>query len=253
MQNYSHYLEELPVEIQSALDPLTGTWQHPLINQETLPHLIDHTLLKPTVSGAEIQDLCVQAKEYGFIAVCIHGIWAPLAKQFLLDTNVRLACVANFPLGSMDIPTQLVEIKNLSSQCDEIDFVLPFSLVKQKKYEELYSHLKQIRELAPKNVLKIILETAELSEEEKVKSSAVSVASGFDFLKTSTGFASAGASLEDVKLLRQIAGNKASVKASGGIRDWETLVSMVEAGANRIGCSSGVQIMQNKVSESGAY
>jgi deoxyribose-phosphate aldolase len=207
--------------------------------------LIDHTMLKAEASYEGIENLCKQADEFGFYSVCVNPHHVALASRLLKGRGVKVCTVIGFPLGANTIDTKVFESNNaLENGAKELDVVINIGAVKSGDYRVVEREIKAIRELSSDFVLKVILETCYLTDQEKVNICKIAVGCGADFVKTSTGFGTAGATIEDVQLLRKTVGPDFGVKASGGIRDLQTLQSMVAAGANRIGTSSGMIIMK---------
>ena len=210
-----------------------------------LARYIDHTHLKAEASSNDIQKLCAEAREHRFYAVCVNGSRIELARHLLDGTEVKVACVVGFPLGAMDSDVKRFETEaaiDLGAQ--EIDVVLNLGKLKDRDNPYVLRELRDIVEAADERPVKVILETCLLTREEKIRACELVVESGARFVKTSTGFSTGGATLEDVKLLREIVGPKVGVKAAGGIRDTLTALAMIEAGATRLGTSSGVAIVQ---------
>ncbi len=206
--------------------------------------IIDHTILKPDATEEMVEKLCKEAKEYGFAAVCINPYYVKLCKKLLKDSKVKIATVIGFPLGANTSQTKAFEAKNaIENGCDEVDMVINIAALKSKDYSTVKEDIEAVVEAAKgKALVKVIIETSFLNNEEKVKVCELAMESGADFVKTSTGFSASGATVEDVKLMKKVVGDKLGIKASGGIRDLETAKKMIEAGANRLGASSGVKI-----------
>jgi deoxyribose-phosphate aldolase len=212
---------------------------------ESLASLIDHTLLHPAATEKQIHTLCQEAVQYGFKAVCINGCYLPLAKGLLHDTGVNLATVIGFPLGASSTLAKICQAKAcLEAGAVELDVVLNIGWLQSGKQSELAAELGALREAAPEACLKLILETCYLEQDQKEIACQLALAAGWDFVKTSTGFGTSGASEQDVQLMRRAVGERMGVKASGGIRDLERAQAMVKAGATRIGTSSGLAIVE---------
>ena len=210
---------------------------------------IDHTALGPDVSPERIKELCAEARRWKFYAVCVNPCYIGLAKEELKDTQVKVATVIGFPHGATLPQVKAFEAKEaVDAGADELDMVINIAALKAKDYQAVLEEIAGVREAiakAPRRiVLKVILETSLLDEEEIIAGAILAQAAGADFVKTSTGFAAGGATVADVRLLRETVGPQVQVKAAGGIRDWETAVRMIEAGADRIGTSSGVTIIE---------
>ncbi|RIV68553.1 deoxyribose-phosphate aldolase [Flagellimonas aequoris] len=211
----------------------------------SLAEYIDHTYLKPTATVADIKQLCNEAKTYGFYAVCVNGCHVSLAKEELKNSKVKLAAVIGFPLGAMSTEAKVFEAKDCVEQgADEIDMVINIGWLKSKMYEAVRNEIQAIKLAIGDKILKIILETCYLTDEEKEMACSLSVEAGADFVKTSTGFGSGGATFEDVILMKRMVGDKAKIKASGGIKDKETALKYIELGVSRIGTSSGPTLLK---------
>ncbi len=206
---------------------------------------IDNTLLRPNVSDREVEAFLRASVEAGFYAVCLNPVWIPFAKK-VVGNGIRLCSVVGFPLGETTKEIKLHEASYLLEQgADEIDVVMRISAFKSGRYGEVLEELLSLRRCSEGKVMKVIVETAYLSQEEKSRALELCLDSGADFIKTSTGFAPQGARLEDVKLFKELSRGRIRVKAAGGIRDYETVVSFLRAGADRIGTSSGLDIVRN--------
>lgn len=209
---------------------------------------IDHTLLKATASDKDITKLCEEAKKYNFYSVCVNGSYVEKCVDILKDTEVKVAAVVGFPLGAMTTAAKVFEAKELVDQgASEIDMVINVARLKDGDYEYVENEIRKIKEAIGENVLKVIIETCYLTDEEKEKACELSLNAKADFVKTSTGFGTGGATYEDVKLMKKVVGDNAKVKASGGVRDRETAEMHVTLGAERLGTSSGIEIVENKV------
>ena len=209
-----------------------------------LHRYIDHTLLHPTATPAQIEQLCREAQTHQFYAVCVNGLYVAHATELLHNSGVQVAAVVGFPLGANHPSIKQRELAQaLEDGATEIDTVLSIGALKSGDHRGVLRELQLLRQTDSQMVLKVILETALLSQEEKILACELAVDAGTDFVKTSTGFGPGGATLEDVSLMLQTVDGKARVKASGGIRDRATLLQYVELGVDRIGTSSGVAIM----------
>lgn len=207
--------------------------------------LIDHTLLKPDATEEQIKQLCEEAKKYRFASVCVNPCWVKYCKSLLQDTSVKVCTVIGFPLGATTTATKVFETAEAIEQgADEIDMVINIGFLKARDYERVKDEMKQVVDAASNRIVKVIIETCLLTDEEKVKACQLAVEAGAAFVKTSTGFSSGGATVEDVALMRKTVGEQMGVKASGGIRNLSDMIKMMEAGANRIGTSSGVKIIE---------
>ena len=208
---------------------------------------IDHTVLKATTTPKDIEKLCNEAKEYKFYSVCVNGCYVPLCKKLLVNTDVKVAAVIGFPLGAMSTEAKVYEAKKcIEDGANEIDMVINVGMLKAKEYDYVREEIRQIKEAIGTNVLKVIIETCYLTYDEKVKACELAVEAKADFVKTSTGFGTNGATFEDVALMKKTVGNRAKVKASGGVKTYETAAKYIELGAERLGTSSGIQIMNKK-------
>lgn len=206
---------------------------------------IDHTILKATASNSDVQKLCEEAIEHEFYSVCVNGCYVADAKQLLQGTDVKVAAVVGFPLGAMTTAAKVFEAKEaVENGASEIDMVINVAKLKDGEFEYVENEIRQIKEVIGDNVLKVIIETCYLTYEEKVKACELSLVAKADFVKTSTGFGTGGATYEDVKLMKSVVGDNAKVKASGGVRDKETAQKYVELGAERLGTSSGIDIVK---------
>lgn len=206
---------------------------------------IDHTILKATASGTDVQKLCEEAIEHEFYSVCVNGCYVADAKHLLQGTDVKIAAVVGFPLGAMTTAAKIFEAKEaVENGASEIDMVINVAKLKDGEFEYVENEIRQIKEAIGDNVLKVIIETCYLTDEEKVKACELSLAAKADFVKTSTGFGTDGATYEDVKLMKSVVGDNAKVKASGGVRDKETAQKYINLGAERLGTSSGIDIVK---------
>jgi deoxyribose-phosphate aldolase len=213
---------------------------------KNIASMIDHTLLKPEATEDMVRSLCSEAKEYGFAAVCVNPFYVSLAKEVLKDSEVKIATVIGFPLGANSKDVKSYEtIKAIEDGANEVDMVINIGALKNKEYDVVRNDIKAVVD-ATKNkaIVKVIIETCLLNQEEKIKACELAMEAGADFVKTSTGFSTGGATLEDVKLMKTVVGNNLQIKASGGIRDYETALAMIEAGASRIGASASVKIVK---------
>ena len=206
---------------------------------------IDHTILKATASSTDVQKLCEEAIEHEFYSVCVNGCYVADAKHLLQGTDVKIAAVVGFPLGAMTTAAKVFEAKEaVENGANEIDMVINVAKLKDGEFDYVENEIRQIKEAIGDNILKVIIETCYLTDEEKVKACELSLVAKADFVKTSTGFGTGGATYEDVKLMKSVVGNNAKVKASGGVRDKETAQKYVELGAERLGTSSGIDIVK---------
>lgn len=213
---------------------------------------IDHTLLKAETTREQIIKLCAEAAEFEFASVCVNPSWVETAAAELKDSKVKVCTVIGFPLGASTSETKAFETQDaISNGAGEIDMVINIGALKSGDSETVKKDIQAVVDAAKgKAIVKVIIETALLTDEEKVLASRLSKEAGADFVKTSTGFSTAGANAQDVKLMRETVGAELGVKASGGVRSLEDVQAMIDAGATRIGASSGVQIMQGLSSDS---
>lgn len=208
---------------------------------------IDHTLLKQDATKDLFTKLCQEAKDYDFKTVCVNPSWISYCKECLKGSDVQVCTVIGFPLGASTTEVKAFEAKDaVLKGADEVDMVLNIGALKDRDYETVVNDIKAVKEAIQDKVLKVIIETCLLSEEEKILAcKAVSEAKA-EFIKTSTGFSKAGATVEDVALLKQHVAQGVLVKAAGGVRCYEDLIKMIDAGASRIGTSSGVALLKNE-------
>lgn len=211
---------------------------------------IDHTALKADTTAAQIEKLCAEAREYEFFSVCVNSYYVKKAFSLLQGSNVKVCTVVGFPLGASTMETKRFEaMKAIAEGAREIDMVINVSAIKSNEWQYVLDDMSSLSQVVHQQggLLKVILETCLLTEEEKRKACELAVKANVDFVKTSTGFSTGGATVEDVKLMRSIVGNM-GVKASGGIRDLETARKMIEAGATRLGTSASVEIVKGLTS-----
>ncbi|HJV44610.1 MAG TPA: deoxyribose-phosphate aldolase [Bacillota bacterium] len=214
---------------------------------------IDHTLLKPEATREQIEKLCLEAREYRFAAVCVNPIWVKLSAQLLSDSGVLVATVVGFPLGATTPEVKAFEASYATFDgATEIDMVMNIGALKSNDVELVKKDIAGVvHAVSGKAIVKVILETGLLSDQEIVMACEISAKAGAHFVKTSTGFGPGRATTKHIQLMRGTVGSNLGVKASGGIRDYETAVSMIEAGATRIGTSSGVAIVKGIVGQNG--
>jgi deoxyribose-phosphate aldolase len=206
---------------------------------------IDHTILKPETQKTDVIRICDEAKAYGFYSVCVNSVYVPLVKEQLQGSDVKITAVVGFPLGAMDMKAKAYETQiAIENGANEIDMVINIGALKDKEYDYVREDIKSVMDALQKNVLlKVIIETSLLTEEEKIMACQLSMEAGAHFVKTSTGFSTGGATIEDVKLMRSVVEDRLGVKASGGIRNYETAIAMIEAGASRLGVSASVAVV----------
>lgn len=210
-----------------------------------LAKYIDHTLLKPDATPDEIKKLCAEAREYGFASVCVNSCYAALASTELEGSGVEVCCVVGFPLGAMDMASKAIEARNaVAAGAQEIDMVMNVGRLKGAEYEYVRADIATVVQTAGVPV-KVIIETCLLSDDEKRWACQIAEQAGAAFVKTSTGFSTGGATAEDVRLMRETVSERVRVKAAGGIRDYETAMAMIEAGADRLGASAGISIVKS--------
>ena len=212
-----------------------------------LAKMIDHTLLKPDATQQEIAQLCFEARKYGFASVCINPTWVSLCSELLKGSPVKVCTVIGFPLGATSSETKAFETETAIRQgATEIDMVINIGALKARDLDTVARDIRGVVNAAHARgiLVKVIIETVLLTDEEKTIASLISKEAGADFVKTSTGFAGGGATVHDVELMRKAVGPQMGVKASGGVRTYEDAASMIKAGATRIGASAGVKIIQ---------
>lgn len=210
-----------------------------------LAKYVDHTLLKPDATRDQIKTLCEEAANYDFASVCVNPYWVSFASELLQGAESKVCTVIGFPLGASTTETKVFETNNaIDNGAGEIDMVINIGALKNKEYDVVEADIKAVVDAShPRALVKVIIETCLLTDEEKVKACELSVAAGAEFVKTSTGFSTGGATFEDVKLMKDTVGDKALVKASGGVRSKEDALKMIEMGADRLGTSSGAKLV----------
>lgn len=210
-----------------------------------LAKYIDHTNLKPDATTEMIIKLCDEAKKYGFYSVCVNSCYVKLCDELLCETDVKICSVIGFPLGSSSSVVKAFETKNaIDNGADEIDMVINIGALKSKEFDKVFDDIKEVVNVISGDIiLKVIIETCLLTDEEKIKACELAVKAGADFVKTSTGFSTSGATIDDIKLMKETVKGKCKIKASGGIRTRKDLDSMILAGADRIGASASVSIV----------
>ena len=222
---------------------------------KNLSRYIDHTLLKADATENEVIKLCNEAKEYDFFSVCINPGFVEIAAKELSESNVAVCTVIGFPLGASTPETKAFETRDaIQKGAAEVDMVINISKLKDKKDEEVLKDIKAVVDAADKKALvKVIVETCLLTDEEKERACKLAKDAGADFVKTSTGFSTGGATKEDIALMRKTVGTEMGVKASGGVRTYEDAVTMIESGATRIGASASIAIVTASKSQSSGY
>lgn len=210
---------------------------------------IDHTLLKPDATQKQIKTICDEAKDYDFASVCINPTWVQYAYEQLKDTDVKVCTVIGFPLGATTPEVKAFEAKDaIKHGADEIDMVINIAALKDGNDDLLMQDISSVVKASEGHCVKVIIETCLLTDEEKVKVCEIAKKAGATFVKTSTGFSTGGATLHDVALMKKTVGDDCLVKASGGVRTFDDMLEMIEAGASRIGTSAGVKLMNNEKS-----
>lgn len=206
---------------------------------------IDHTLLKPEATKKQITKLCQEARQYDFASVCVNTCYVPLAKQLLAGSDVKVCCVVGFPLGAMDTVSKAFEAKTaVENGAQEVDMVINIGALKEKDYDYVTKDIAAVVEASKPAIVKVIIEACLLTDEEKVEACKCSMNAKAEFVKTSTGFSTHGATPEDVALMKKTVGDVCKVKAAGGVRSYNDAMKMIEAGADRLGCSAGIKVME---------
>ena len=245
-----HHLDQLIRDAieRNAAGTLGVEWTPPAITEAaTLARLIDHTLLKPDAGEEQVRTICAEAAEHGFASVCVNPNWVPVCAEVLLETSVKVCTVIGFPLGATLPAVKAYEVEQVAQLgAHEVDMVLNVGRLRDGDYGAVYRDIAAVVDAARDNglLLKVIMETGLLNDEQKVAACVISKEAGADFVKTSTGFNGGGATVEDIALMRRMVGPSLGVKASGGVRTAADALAMVAAGATRIGTSGGVRIVQ---------
>ena len=216
-----------------------------------LNRMIDHTILKPEATEAAVQKIIDEAKEYNFFSVCINPCWVAFASEQLADTDVAVCTVIGFPLGANTPEVKAYEAADaIKNGANEVDMVINIGALKSQQYDYVRQDIQGVVDAAKgKALVKVIIETALLTDEEKVKACELAKEAGADFVKTSTDFSTGGAKVADIRLMRETVGPDMGVKASGGVHNAEEALAMIEAGATRIGASTGVAIVSGATGE----
>ncbi len=240
-------------KITSSEDRLGGVIEPKKIrnldNKNKILSMIDHTLLKANATKKQIEKLCMEAKQYNFASVCVNPAWVEFSAKILENSPVKVCTVVGFPLGATYPQVKAYETKMaIEKGADEIDMVINIGALKSKDYKLVLEDIQAVKQAAGEKIVKVIIECCYLTLEEKITACILSKSAGADFVKTSTGFGTGGATIEDVYLMKKTVGDML-VKAAGGIRDLETAIKMVEAGADRLGTSSGVNIAKQLAGE----
>ena len=208
--------------------------------------LFDHTILKADATRKNVKRVCDEAMAYSFCSVCVNSYYVPYVANLLHGSDVKICSVVGFPLGAMSTRAKALEAKiAVMDGADEIDMVINVGALKDRDYSVVLEDIKAVKEACGEHILKVIIETCLLTDDEKVKACELAKEAGADFVKTSTGFSSAGAKVEDVRLMRETVGSDMGVKASGGIHDKEFAKELVDAGANRLGTSATIEIVES--------
>lgn len=210
----------------------------------SIAKMIDHTMLKADASEKTILRYCREAKEYGFASICVNTCFVPLVAKELKGSGVKTCCVVGFPLGAMSTSAKAFEAKQaVADGAEEVDMVINIGAIKDARFDFVKKDIEAVVEASKPAIVKVIIETCLLTDEEKVKACELSVEAGAAFVKTSTGFSTGGATVADVKLMKETVGDRAKVKASGGIRTPEDAKALIEAGADRIGAGNGIVLL----------
>lgn len=223
------------------------------LSLQDLAGMIDHTLLKADATNSEIKQLCEEAMRYNFASVCVNPSYVETCFNLIKSSNVKVCTVIGFPLGATTTQSKFTEAEEaIKNGAEELDMVINIGKLKDQDYNYVYSEIKSISDLSKKYLCtsKLILETCLLSDEEKVIACLLAIEAGLNFVKTSTGFSKSGATVHDVALMKFVVGDKLQVKASGGIRSYDDAISMIYAGATRLGASAGVKIIAGQKSDS---
>jgi len=238
-----------PQETKGQDNPVPAS-PHKEMTASELAGYIDHTLLKPGAVVSQFEQLCKEAVEYKFKSVCVNSSWVPFVAKKLRGTGVKICSVIGFPLGEMDTRSKAFEARTaIGNGADELDMVINVGALKSGNLRLVEEDIRAIKRACRTNtVLKVILETGLLTDEEKILACEIARKADADFVKTSTGFSGTGATVPDIILMRRIVGPRMGVKASGGIRTFDQAVSMIDAGANRLGCGASVDIVTGKES-----
>ncbi len=217
------------------------------MNIENIAQYIDHTVLAAHATQEKIDQICKDALQWHFASVCVNSCWVPLCARLLEKSDVKVCTVVGFPLGAMATESKAYEArKAVLDGADEVDMVINVGWLKNHDDDLVQDDIKAVKEACGKKTLKVIIETCLLTEEEKVRACRIAKISGADYVKTSTGFSTGGAKVEDIKLMRKTVGPELGVKASGGVRTYADALAMIEAGATRIGASASVAIVEEQ-------
>ncbi len=217
------------------------------MKQDDVAKYIDHTVLAANATRDKIETLCKEADKYKFASVCVNSCWVPLCAKLLEKSEVKVCTVVGFPLGAMSTESKAFEARTaVKAGAEEVDMVINIGYLKNHDDDLVQDDITKVKEACGKALLKVIIETCLLTEEEKVRACRLAKASGADYVKTSTGFSTGGATVEDIKLMRKAVGPDLGVKASGGVRTYADALAMIEAGATRVGASSSIAIVEGQ-------
>jgi deoxyribose-phosphate aldolase len=238
-------LNQQKEEEKAGKDSSQSSAKKTILTPAELARYIDHTLLKPDAVVKQFEQLCTEAVNYKFYSVCVNSGWVPFVAKKLRGTGIKICSVVGFPLGEMDTPSKAFEARSaISNGADEIDMVINVSALKSGDLKLVEEDIRAIRRATRSNtILKVIIETVFLNDEQKVIACELAKKADADFVKTSTGFSGGGATVQDILLMRRVVGPDFGVKASGGIRSWEQAIALINAGANRLGCGASVAIL----------
>lgn len=205
---------------------------------------IDHTILKAEATSKDVEKYCQEALEYKFASVCVNTCYVPLVAEKLKGSQVKTCCVVGFPLGAMSTKAKALETEvAVADGAEEVDMVINYGFLKEKRYDDVLADIKAVVIASKSAIVKVIIETCMLTDEEKVKACELSLEAGAEFVKTSTGFSTGGATAHDIALMKKTVGDNALIKASGGIRTAQQAQEMIDAGANRIGTGNGIPLV----------
>ena len=222
------------------------------MDKKTIASMIDHTLLKPEATPAQVEKLCAEAAEYHFASVCVNPVYIPLAARLLDGTGVKVCCVVGFPLGAMDTASKAFEAKTaVENGASEVDMVINIGWLKNKQYDDVRADIAAVKAAVGDKVLKVIIETCLLTEEEKIKMCDIVPEAGADFIKTSTGFSTGGATFHDIALFAEHVAGRCKIKAAGGISTVEDIEKFLDLGADRLGTSRAVKLLTSGEAGSG--
>lgn len=257
--DYNELIDKITKEVMSRLEAKTKDQPEKpnkeaarqSVSKEELARFIDHTLLKPESSMEQFDTLCDEAVKYNFYSVCVNSNWIPYVTKKLRGTGTKICAVVGFPLGAMDSRSKAFESRNaIDAGANELDMVLNIGALKSKDYKLVEEDIRAVKRVCRNStVLKVIIETSLLTDDEKIIACEICKKAEADFVKTSTGFNGGGATVSDITLMRRVVGPDMGVKASGGIRDFNQAVSLINAGANRLGCGSSIAVLTGAIVE----